>query len=164
MNSSAMARENQNPTQTHDGNTDILEAAMREVFEVMLSVQLDSKLEMNMPRVPDLTALVGISGQFQGILSIRCEKVTACSMVAKMLGSETVEFDDSAQDAVGEICNMVAGSFRSKHAKAEGSVLSVPTIITGTDYQLRLSPDCTRTEICLGFEGNPVWVTLDVHT
>ena len=163
MNSSAMAHDNQNPTQTHDGDTAALETAMREVFEIMLSVQLDSMLDMDPPRVPDLTALVGIAGQVQGILSIRCEKVTACRMAAKMLGSETVELDDSAQDAIGEICNMVAGSFKSKLAKAGECMLSVPTIITGTDYQLRLSADCTRTEMCLGFEGNPVWVTLDMH-
>ena len=158
-----MAHDNQNPTQTHDVNAAMLEAAIREVFEIMLSVQLDWMLEMNPPRVPDLTALVGIGGQFQGILSIRCEKATACCMADKMLGSETVELDDSAQDAIGEICNMVAGSFKSKLAKAGGCMLSVPTIITGTDYQLRLSADCTRTEMCLGFEGNPVWVTLDMH-
>ncbi len=163
MNSSAMTHDNHNPSQTHDDHTAVLKTAMREVFEIMLSVQLDALLAMDPPRVSDLTAMVGIAGPAQGMLSIRCEKVTACRMVAKMLGSETVELDDSALDAIGEICNMVAGSFKSKIAKAQGCVLSVPTIITGTDYLLRLPKDYIRTEMCLGFEGDPVWVTLDLH-
>ncbi len=84
-----------------------------------------------------------------------------------MLGVEavdTAEFGDDARDAIGEICNMVAGNFKAKLAGlVEGCVLSVPTVITGADYQLHIPADGTRTEISFGFEGSPVWITLDLH-
>ena len=38
-------------------------------------------------------------------------------------------------DALGEICNMVAGNFKNKvSGLGNGCMLSVPTVITGRDY------------------------------
>ncbi|MCH8267468.1 MAG: chemotaxis protein CheX [Acidobacteria bacterium] len=167
MNSSAMARHSRNTILPQGDCAPMLETATREVFEIMLGAQVNSPSESEPPPVADLTAMVGLAGRICGVLSLRCEATSACRMAAKMLGVEaveTAEFGDDARDAIGEICNMVAGNFKAKLAGlVEGCVLSVPTVITGADYQLHMLADGTRTEISFGFEGSPVWITLDLH-
>ena len=167
MNSSAMTRHSRNPILPQGDCAPMLETATREVFEIMLGAELKPPNETAPPPVADLTAMVGLAGRICGVLSLRCEASSACRMAAMMLGVEavdTAEFGDDARDAIGEICNMVAGNFKAKLAGlVEGCVLSVPTVITGADYQLHTLSDGTRTEISFGFEGSPFWVTLDLH-
>jgi chemotaxis protein CheX len=47
------------------------------------------------------------------------------------------ELDATVKDAVGEVSNMVAGAWKGKlPALASGCMLSTPTVVTGTNYQL----------------------------
>ena len=64
-------------------------------------------------------------------------------MASKMLGVDLDKVGAEMSDALGEVCNMVAGNFKNKIAGlAEGCMLSPPTVITGNDYSLhsRQSP------------------------
>ena len=55
-----------------------------------------------------------------------------------MLGVGEDEARKETVDALGELCNMVVGNFKSKLGRVgETSVLSVPTVIQGRDYQVR---------------------------
>jgi len=66
-------------------------------------------------------------------------------------------------DAVGEICNMVAGNFKNKiSGLGDGCMLSVPTVISGADYNLRTLID-GEIRIVFLFEGEPVVFSLEVH-
>lgn len=59
-------------------------------------------------------------------------------MAARMLGIEEAEAGDQQWDAIGEICNMVAGNFKAKlPGVGERCMLSVPTIVVGSNYCLR---------------------------
>ena len=46
--------------------------------------------------------------------TIRCTRTTATKLAALMLGEEAVSNPASARDALGELCNMVAGNFKAK--------------------------------------------------
>ncbi|MHB8123555.1 MAG: chemotaxis protein CheX, partial [Desulfuromonadaceae bacterium] len=52
-----------------------------------------------------------------------------------MLGMEVTEIDDDVNDAMGEIANMLAGSFK-QHLSSGGSdiQLSTPSVVNGADY------------------------------
>ena len=63
-----------------------------------------------------------------------------------MLGVTIDEAAAQRSDAIGEICNMVAGQFKAKIGLEAECMLSVPTIITGTSYQLRPRADYDRLE------------------
>lgn len=140
----------------------LLETATREVFDIMLGTQLTMMPESD-PSLVDLIAMVGMAGRLRGVLSLRCRTDVAPRIVSKMLGVEISEFDDSARDAMGEICNMVAGNFKAKLAGVgEECLLSVPTVVIGDDYELH-SLSGERIEVCLGFEGLPLWMVLDIH-
>ena len=145
--------------------TQLLESAAREVFELMLGCQLTVPVSTAETAPLDITAMVGLAGQLCGVLSVRCEGKAASLMTSKMLGVEPEQLGPEALDALGELCNMVAGNFKNKIAGlAEGCMLSPPTIITGREYSLRSLADSNALEVSLLFEGMPVVISLRIHS
>jgi chemotaxis protein CheX len=140
----------------------MLEVATREVFELMLGCQLGVSSPEEV--IPDVTAMVGMAGQLCGVLSVRCSGKAAALMTSKMLGVELDKVGPEMSDALGEVCNMVAGNFKNKIAGlAEGCMLSPPTVITGSDYSLHSLAD-SPLEVRFLFEGIPIVISLQVHT
>lgn len=152
---SAAARENWLPT---------LQLAMQEVFDLMLASPLQVPAQPPAEQGLDITSMVGLAGQLCGVLSVRCSTKTAGRMASRMLGIEAEKAGQEMWDAVGEICNMVAGNFKNKiPGLGDGCMLSVPTVITGGEYSLHsMVNDEIRTVLL--FEGEPVVLTLEVHS
>jgi chemotaxis protein CheX len=142
--------------------TPLLEEAAREVFELMLSSSLTKSAKVNQ-EVPGVTAMVGLAGRLCGLLSIRCSRKTAALMASKMLAMEMSEADDEVFDAFGEVGNMVAGNFKNKvPGLGDGCMLSVPTVVTGTDYSLHSTTAVPAIELHLLFETLPVSIALQI--
>ncbi len=148
------------------GWTQAIEAATREVFEVGLGVPLRSVSNVEPPLVADLTVMVGLSGSLRGVLSMHLSVESACAWATRMLGRELLDFDQNVRDGVGEICNMVAGCFKRKLPAGvdDNCLISTPTVISGTDYQLHSLSGGEHVEVSLGFEGAPLWITLDLRS
>jgi chemotaxis protein CheX len=141
----------------------IMETAAREIFEIMLGLKL-TRAAADPPVVADLTVLVGFSGQWRGVFGLHCQAHTACRLATMALGADTDEFDERVLDAVGEIANMVAGSFKSKiPGLGENSILSVPSVISGADYHRHASLGGEHLEMSLNCEQSPIWLTLDLR-
>ena len=150
---------------SHESWIPLLEVAAREVFELMLGSQLtlpETAEETNL----DVTAMVGLAGQLCGVLSVRCEDGAAALMTSKMLGVELHKVgSEEMSDALGEICNMVAGNFKNKiSGLAEGCMLSPPTVITGKDYSLHSQAESPGLEARLLFESMPMIVSLQIQS
>ena len=142
----------------------MLELACREVFDIMLGSKLGEPVEDSATPL-EFTAMVGLAGQLRGVLSLRCSSKSAAIMASKMLGVEVGHGDEQMWDAVGEIANMIAGNFKNKlTGMGDGCMLSVPTVITGSDYNCRSLTDSGSLEVRLLFEGVPVSVELQVHS
>ena len=141
----------------------ILRQAIREVFELMLAYSLE------VPTIPpsdqglDITAMVGLAGQLCGILTVRCSTQTAARMAARMLGTDLETAGEEKWDAMGEICNLVAGNFKHNiPGLGEGCMLSPPMVISGAEYSLHaLIEDEIHTVLL--FEGEPLVVCLEIH-
>jgi chemotaxis protein CheX len=151
----------------HGGHEDwmpLLEVAAREVFELMLGCKLslpagEEKENLN------VTAMVGLAGQLCGVLSVRCDDKAAALMASKMLGVDLDKVGPEVSDALGEVCNMVAGNFKNKvSGLGEGCMLSPPTVITGSDYNLHSMADSPALELRLLFEGMPMVISLEIHS
>jgi chemotaxis protein CheX len=109
--------------------------------------------------------MVGLAGKICGILTFSCGARSATLMASKMLGLQATEGSREVLDAIGEICNMVAGNFKNKVAGlGEGCMLSVPTVITGKNYSLHSLADSAALEVRLLFEGMPFVISLRVHS
>ena len=159
-------------TSAHDGHAahgnheawlPLLEMSTREVFDLMLGSELELPHNVD-PAVMDVTAMVGLAGQLCGVLSVRCGGKAAVLMTSKMLGVDVDKVGTEMSDAVGEVCNMVAGNFKNKiSGLAEGCLLSPPTVITGNDYSLHSQADEPGIEVRLLFEGMPMAINLQIQ-
>jgi chemotaxis protein CheX len=142
----------------------LIRSSIQEVFEIMLGSQTGPGVNYGPGGNANITAMVGLAGELQGMMSVRCTSVAACRMAGAMLGMEITECDSDVRDALGEVCNMVAGNFKAKIPGVGVSCsLSVPTVITGGDYSLHPLADGEQVIVSFTFHDEPVWVSLDLH-
>ena len=92
----------------------LIRSSIQEVFEIMLGCETGPGVTFPPGEKADITAMVGLAGELQGMMSVRCTSAAACGMASAMLGVEVNECDSDVHDALGEVCNMVAGNFKAK--------------------------------------------------
>ena len=149
---------------THQNWIPFLEMATREVFELMLSCELTPASSVDESGM-DVTSMVGLAGELCGVITVRCHKETAVLMASKMLGLPVEKVGKDFSDAIGEVCNMVAGNFKNKIAGlSDGCLLSPPSVITGSDYSLHSLADSPGLQVRMLFEKLPIVVTLQIHS
>ena len=124
-----------------------LDQSVEEVFHLMLGVGLRARSGPG-PVEPDtVTAVVGFGGVLSGACVFRSGGTAARGDRGRMTGMTFDEVDDTVKDAIGEICNMLAGAWKGKVPElAAHCGLSVPAVITGRDYSCtcrRRSFSCT---------------------
>ncbi len=142
----------------------IIECATIEVFEMMAGARLEPVPTPTEEPKGARTAMVGLAGALCGMMSIRCSSNSAGQLASLMLGGDAAENNSMIADALGELCNMVAGNFKSKITNlADHCMLSVPTVISGEDYWLQTSSPAEQFQIALTYQGELVWVALTVH-
>lgn len=140
----------------------VIEVAAREVFAQMVNS------ELGVPDGPsaalsNVTAMVGLAGMLTGVMSFRCEEEAAALITSRMLGVNLEDASPSIADAVGEICNMVAGNFKFKiPGLGEGCLLSPPTVVRGGDYTVHARPKTPRIHLHLLLETFPLMISLYV--
>jgi len=142
----------------------IMECAALEVFEMMANVHLTPNPNPTGAPTGGQTAMVGMAGALCGMTTIHCARSTAVKLAALMLGDEAISNPASARDALGELCNMVAGNFKAKiSGLADACMLSVPTVIAGEDYSMDTAEPAEGVTIALLYEGENIWVSLITH-
>jgi len=144
----------------------ILELSVQEVFEIMLGCQVEPLgKDEEQPRSGEFTAMVGLAGALCGILTVCCGAEAAKHIATRMLGPEIANSEGQVWDALGEICNMIAGNFKNKLAGMDGRcMLSVPTVISGGEYSFHSLADGDSMSTVLLFQGLPVIVRLELHS
>jgi chemotaxis protein CheX len=143
----------------------LLREAVKEVFSMMVGSEVSVLEPANVPVVTEVTGMVGLAGELCGVLGVRCSKSCASKIASKMLGVPVAEAADHMSDAVGEICNMVAGNFKAKiDGLQDKCMLSVPTVIIGGDYQVFSLAVGDRIELPFLFEAESVWIGLEVRS
>ncbi|HEY1983843.1 MAG TPA: chemotaxis protein CheX [Terracidiphilus sp.] len=116
-----------------------LDASVDEVFQMMLGVKCEPAAGPLAMEADSVTAVVGFGGLLSGACVFRCGGTTAMEIAARMTGMEFGAIDDTVKDGIGEICNMLAGAWKSKVPNlAAHCGLSVPAVITGRDYHLHV--------------------------
>jgi len=119
--------------------------------------------ETSAPAQVNVTGVVGIGGAVRAVLSMRCSLNSSIEMAAKMLGVPVAEAESQRCDAVGEICNILAGDFKKRIGLGDKCVLSIPTVIAGGDYRIHSVLADERLELSLVFEGEPIWIALEIR-
>jgi chemotaxis protein CheX len=112
---------------------------VQDVFITMVGVEdlmhLPIQIDVTTHFKECLTAMVGLAGTYNGLVSVHIPWPLAISFTSLMLGMEVTEINDDVNDAMGEIANMVAGSFKQHLSKGGSDIqLSTPSVVNGTDY------------------------------
>lgn len=138
-----------------------VDAAVDEVFQLMLGVTCRREACPLAPEEEWVTAVVGFGGLLSGACLFRSGGRAARRLAACMTGTEFDELDDTVKDAIGEICNMLAGSWKGKVPElAAHCGLSVPAVITGRDYTLRVHSPEFQLRSIYGFDDARFEVTI----
>ncbi|MGE3957498.1 MAG: chemotaxis protein CheX [Vicinamibacterales bacterium] len=129
--------------------TQNLVEAAGEVFEMMIGRTIEPHPEQ--PHEPPNTwgtrvaASVSFAGHRSGLVCIHTSVPAANAIAGAMLGMDADSVNGDMPDAMGEVANLVAGSFRTKLAAHEpASAIAIPTVTVGSDFSTRFSPDAMR--------------------
>ncbi len=120
-----------------------LEGSVEEVFRLMLGVNCE-QIEGPVKKEPDtITAVVGFGGVLSGACVFRSGESVARRIAGLLTGMDQPTMDDTVKDAIGEICNMLAGAWKGKVPDLSAKcMLSVPAVVTGRDYNIHVqSPE-----------------------
>lgn len=150
---------------TEEELTKLLSGDVIEVFATMVGME---EL-LHLPLVVDpvshfndcVTAMVGLAGAYNGMVSLHATHNLALTITSQMLGMEVTEIDADVHDALGEIANMIAGSFKHHLSNAGNDVkMSTPSVVNGKEYVLSVgNPSDTLT---LLFDVNDEWFLVSV--
>jgi len=143
----------------------LLSQAAHEVFSMMVGVELTTPDQLETECNGEVTGMVGLAGALCGMLTVRCTKSSAVEIASRMLGLSAEEAAVQGMDAIGEVCNMVAGAFKAKiNGLEDKCMLSVPTVITGDNYATHSLIVGNRIEVQLLFQNQPMWITLETRS
>jgi chemotaxis protein CheX len=125
-------------------NLEHADSVVIEIFKMMFGLDVEAvqvpAVDSMPPQLDDRTAIVGFSGAMRGSCQVRMSTPAAQAVASAMLGGMPVDEDDSISDALGELCNMLAGGWKNGiPGLSSECALSPPTIISGHDYKVHVS-------------------------
>jgi chemotaxis protein CheX len=112
--------------------------ATNETFKTMLAVDLkmgDPQLKKNDKHAYDVSGVIGLSGEAQGIISLSFPQDMALKVVSKLLGTEITEVGAELTDAIGEIANIVAG-YAKQYLTDFNLSISLPNVVIGSNHKI----------------------------
>ncbi|MFZ0274835.1 MAG: chemotaxis protein CheX [Acidobacteriaceae bacterium] len=140
---------------------EFLDRATDEVFSTMMGIgcapaETDTGSERG-----SISAVIGLAGALSGSLVLHTSGAAAMRIAEKMTGIDPGEVDGMVRDAIGEVCNMVAGAWKGfDPALASGCLLSTPTVVAGTSYELFSQRAPIRVERSYRFEDLTFQITI----
>ncbi len=138
---------------------------VQEIFTTMVGVEDIMQLQLQVdPRThfsDCVTAMVGFAGLFNGLVCLHVPQSLALVFTSCMLGMEVTEHNEDVNDALGEIANMIAGSFKHHLSKDGHEVkLSTPSVVTGKEYII--SSGSSANSLTLLYDSNGEWFIISV--
>ena len=127
-----------------NSNSFLNQSDLTEAVTGVLSSMLGITVEMSSPEgglgqdyAETVSASVGMSGDWDGVLLLRCHQATACFLAGEMLGTDAPpSVDGDVRDVLGEIANMTAGGLKEKLPGR--SSLHLPCVIDGCRYEVTI--------------------------
>lgn len=125
-----------------------LDEAVEEVFRVMMGSDCGPAEAQPLSGAGEtLTAVVGLAGVLSGACILTVGEPAALRMASLLTGMAIEAVDDTVKDAAGEACNMIAGAWKGRMPElAAGCMLAVPTVVSGTSYELHTQREALRLE------------------
>ncbi len=139
-------------------SAEMMSQIVESVFITMMNLEVVPYEIPWSPSRDQLTAVVHLSGERNGTLLFECNRWEACRFTGRFLSMDPPEtVNEYVRDVLGELANIIGGNIKS--TVASGLKLSMPSVMDGSDYGLRIIGAKFHR---LGFncEEGPFWVTL----
>jgi CheY-specific phosphatase CheX len=133
----------------------ILEA----VFTTMLKMHVERCEAPWPPESEILTGAVFFTGAWRGATLVECPPTVACRLAARLMGiEEPANINDDVLDSLGEMANMVGGNLKA--LLPAGVDISLPSVVRGVDYALRICRGSFATQLAFQSEAGVFWISL----
>jgi chemotaxis protein CheX len=140
-----------------------LDRAVEEVFSTMIGVACvpAEAGALSGAAGGNMSAVVGLAGAISGSLVLHSAGDAAMRIAERMTGMAPEGVDALVRDAIGEVCNMVAGAWKGFDPElSSGCLLSTPTVVAGASYELFSQRAAIRIERSYRFEDFWLKVTI----
>ena len=133
-------------TLDHAKVTDAVRVATREVFSMMMGLEVEPEPayeESNSTgNVDGVVALIGLAGQWTGGGVVQCDASLARKFYASLLMTEcdpaNEGISEEVLDAVAEIANMIIGNVKNTMERDLGPIgLGIPSVVYGRNFTTR---------------------------
>jgi CheY-specific phosphatase CheX len=141
--------------------TELSSEAVTNVFSTMLAMELEP-----LNRLPDdpqlqgdkVVGSIGLGGEAAGVVYLHLTEPLARTVTSTMLGCDEADAGAAEiNDVIGELCNMVGGSLKSRLCDAGFDCqLSLPSVLRGRDFQVQ-TPGLSagrHVECAYGYRGH----------
>lgn len=141
-----------------------LEKDVRDIFSTMVGAEVSENstcVAASTSFTDSVSAMVGLAGVFNGMINLHVSKKLAIHFASSMLGMEIEEIDDDVIDALGEIANMLGGSFKHHFVLGGHEVrLSIPSVITGAQYDISAGSLPDTLTLLFTSDGEPFMISV----
>jgi chemotaxis protein CheX len=144
-------------------DTVTLDQTVEEVLGLMMGVPVNvSETPIAPTNVPvTLTAVIGLAGALSGAFTVVVNESGAKQITTCMIGTEVPTVDDTVLDGLGEIANILAGAWKSKIPALNAEcLLSVPTVVSGTHYDIHKKASTFRLIRSYQFQGSVLTISV----
>lgn len=109
-----------------------------ETFKTMLAMDLETgtpSLKVDATHTYDISGVIGLSGEAQGVISLSFPKMMALKVVSNLLGSDVKIVGPELTDGIGELANIVAGYAKQGLSEYKLSI-SLPNVVVGQGHRI----------------------------
>jgi CheY-specific phosphatase CheX len=100
-----------------------------------------------------------MAGEWNGVVLLECDRTQACHFASRFLSIDQPNaVDNDVRDVLGELVNMIGGNM--KCLLAPGIQLTMPSVVDGSDYCLRVCGAVLRERIAFQSAEGPIWVAI----
>jgi len=129
------------------------------VFQTMLQLEIAPTETAWTPAPDALTAAIYFAGTWKGAVLLECTRPQAFEFTHRLMSIDPpASINDDVRDALGELANMLAGNLKS--ILPHGIGLSMPSVVEGTDYSLRVCGGSLIDRLPYSSPLGVIWVTL----
>ncbi len=143
----------------HEVRAEMLEQIVKSVFTTMLELEVSVTEAPQKPAGSRLASFVQLTGDWNGTVLLECSPQQACALAGRVLCMDPPSaVDDDVRDAMGELANVIGGNIKS--GMSVGVSLSMPIVMDGKDYDLRVCGAEIWERLNFECTDGPFWVTV----
>ena len=139
--------------------TSALAQIAESVFATMMNLEVGQGGTPWFPGGNRLTSALHLAGDWNGAVLLECDREQACRFAGRFLSMDPPDtLDDVVRDVLGELANMIGGNL--KCVLTPGIRLSMPSVVDGSDYSVRVVGAEVRERLAFQCAEGPFWITV----